>query len=258
MYRYPTAYKACTNKSCYLAEMIHEGVLCLKSRRNLSVQEELEWNFLCNEIGPVPILVDDEDNVSWLGEECTVNKGYELQLQEDTPCNFDKFLWKSDIPYKISFMLWENFHDSLPTLCMLEHRGVNIQNTICSLCNREEETKYHIFLRCDLAKQVFDYFVKACHVNWNLPAAVFDLFQYWKGVVLNGKMKEVLEELIYAILWHLWKTRNNMTFGGKKQIFEEVCLNIKQSIIRWCFEKDIFRGYYVSQFFFNWETVLHL
>ncbi|XP_026396540.1 uncharacterized protein LOC113291193 [Papaver somniferum] len=140
--RYPTVFKACSEKN-------------------------------------LPALVDEEDIVSFL-DDYTVKKRYELQIEEDTTCNFDKFLWKKEIPYK--------------------HRGTDIPNTVCSLCNKEDETTDHIFIRCDLAKEVWEYFVKACNVNWIVPATVMNLFMYWKGIVLKGRSKEVWEKLIYAIL----------------------------------------------------------
>ncbi|XP_026450737.1 uncharacterized protein LOC113350844 [Papaver somniferum] len=197
---YPVIFKDCSVKIASIADMIQNGRLYIKIKRNLSQQEQLKWNLLCNELGPIPDFVEEEDTV-YVMDEYNVEKGYEIQLHDNTVFKFEKNLWRKDIPPKVSFMLWTNFHNSLPSLSMLSHRGVDIDNTLCNNCNREEDTTDHMFLHCD-AKEAWAHFIQACHVSATAHATVLDLFIYWNGIVLQGRCKRVWDKIIYVVLWH--------------------------------------------------------
>lgn len=116
--RYPAVYKACRNKTASVSDMILEGRLVCYSRRRFTQLEQMEWDMLCNELGPVHSLNGEEDQIDIM-EGFTVKKCYDCQMEDDSVWDFEKFLWKKTIPPKVSFMLWANFHESLPTRSML-------------------------------------------------------------------------------------------------------------------------------------------
>lgn len=92
--RYPAIYKVCSNKVASITDMIVNGRLMCPIRRNLNSLEKLDWNRLCNELGPVHGLNDEEDKIQFYEDGFTVKKSYELQVQEDVVCDFNRFLWK--------------------------------------------------------------------------------------------------------------------------------------------------------------------
>ncbi|XP_026428102.1 uncharacterized protein LOC113323972 [Papaver somniferum] len=100
--RYPTVYKASSQKTAFIADMIQEGILCLKSKKNLSAHEQLEWGLLCNELGHVPELVDEDDEVFIL-EYYTVKKGYEVQLLDNQDCKFFQIFVEKRYPSEGKF-----------------------------------------------------------------------------------------------------------------------------------------------------------
>lgn len=113
--------------------MVENGRLFGNFRRRLYFQEQMEWDLLCNELGPVHGLVEDDDSVEVLGD-FTVKKCYEQLVHDDSNCDFSKFLWNKGIPPKVSCIFWVTFHNSLPTLSILRHRGMEIQDDICPFC----------------------------------------------------------------------------------------------------------------------------
>lgn len=227
-------------------------------RRRLTTAEQLEWDLLCNALGPVHILDEEEDEVDILGG-FSVKKFYEAQVQEvEEHCNYHKYLWRKNIPSKVSFMLWANFHDSLPKRSMLHHRRVEIEDVHCLFCKEHVETADHLFLHCKYAFEVWSYFIKAFKVSWVFPSNVKQLFEMWSFNVLYGRCKDVWWKMIYAVLWHLWKERNSRAFGGREMNVEELCLLIRQTIVIWLSELDVYKDCNVSQILFMWDTVLHM
>ncbi|XP_026459914.1 uncharacterized protein LOC113360642 [Papaver somniferum] len=210
--------------------MVENGRLQCQFRRRLYLNEQLEWDLLCNELGPVHGLVDEEDNVEIMGD-FSVKKCYELLVQEDGNWDFSKYLWKQGIPNKVSFVLWATFHDSLPTLTMPRHRRVDIQEMKCPFCKTEDETVNHIFLNCSYASAVWFYFIKAFKVDWIFPSSVKGNFDSWKLNNMTGRCSDVWWKLIYAVHWHLWNERNRRVFGGRTMDSEEVIMLIKQSVV---------------------------
>lgn len=171
---------------------------------------------------------------------------------------FVKFFWRKGIHQKVSFILWDNFYNSLTTLSMLKHRGVNIQSDLCNICKNGVESPDHFFIHCDYAIKVWNYFTQLCHVGSDTIVTVLDLFVFCNGVALQGRCKKVWDKLIYVGMWHLWNERNSKTFGGRRKLVEELCLNIKQTLVLWLFENDVFKELIVNQLLFNWETALHV
>ncbi|XP_026410891.1 uncharacterized protein LOC113306132 [Papaver somniferum] len=174
--RYPAVYKACNTKLDSVEEMIQNGILYCSSRRRLSAMEQLEWDMLCNELGPVHGLNEEEDTVEFFGG-FTVKICYELQVQEEPVGDFSKFLWKKNVPPKGSFMVWVYFHHSLPTRTMLTHRGMEVQSEYCVFCNAALEIADHMLLQCDYAFQVWSRFMKGFNIAWVVPDSVLNQFE---------------------------------------------------------------------------------
>ncbi|XP_026451761.1 uncharacterized protein LOC113352106 [Papaver somniferum] len=237
--------------------MVINGRLQCFSRRKLSTQEQLQWDSLCNELGPVPDFSEEADELLMEGD-FSVHECYNMQLEDRSECSFEIFLWNKNIPSKVSFMLWTNFHNSLPTLTMLSHRGVNVQSKLCVYCQQVDETADHIFLHCPYAAEVWSFFVKAFKVSWTFPTTVLDHFESWRLNNLQGKCRKLWWMVNYAILWHLWKERSSRVFGGRHKLVDETILLIMNTIILWCFENEVFRGFSVNQILFHSDTVIHM
>ncbi|XP_026410545.1 uncharacterized protein LOC113305757 [Papaver somniferum] len=231
--RYPTIFKALSNKNASLLDMIENGRLKCQTRRRLYQNEQFEWDMLCNDLGHVHGL-NEEEYVVEVMEDFSVKKCYELLVQDDTRWDFNRFLWKQGIPPKVSFMLWATFHDSLPTLSMLKHKGLDIENTLCLFCKRDEECAYHFFVGCSLTHEVWCHFIKAFKLSWVAPISVKNLFLAWNLNNLHDRCKRIWWKVIYAVCWQLWTERNRRNNGGRVMTVEEVLMLVKQNIVLGC------------------------
>ncbi|XP_026452996.1 uncharacterized protein LOC113353687 [Papaver somniferum] len=255
--RYPAVYKASRNKTASVFEMISEGRLVCNSRRRLTQLEQMEWDMLCNELGPVHSLNGGEDQIDIL-DGFTAKKCYDWQMEDDTVWDFERFLWKKNIPPKVSFMLWANFHDSLPTRSMLKHRRVQVQDDKCLFCRQQEETADHLFVNCNYAREVWNHFIKAFKVSWVLPSSVRSHFEAWRFNNLTGKCRSVWWKVLYAVMWHLWKERGSRAFGGRTKEADELVFIIKQSIMLWLSDEKVFKDFTANQVLFHRDTVIHI
>ena len=124
-----------------------------------------------------------------------------------------KNLWKLKIPCKICLFLWKLLHNGLPTRMELNRRQI-IVNTKCVMCEQEEETLDHLFLKCPFARALWFATPRNFHSD-TIPS-----IQQWLISILEkhkaGKEQEdnVLTD-ISATLWAIWTYRNKVMFENE-------------------------------------------
>ena len=118
-------------------------------------------------------------------------------------------IWKLNILPKIKHFLWRVVSGALPTYTKLCTRGINIDPT-CQRCCQDDETINHILFMCPHAKAMW-------RCSGILPSHVFTLNLEDNLQALFGFMESLLEneserQLVFWILWLLWKSRNEFIF----------------------------------------------
>ncbi|XP_026384301.1 uncharacterized protein LOC113279867 [Papaver somniferum] len=195
---------------------------------------------MCNELGPVTVFDDDMDEITYEGE-FSVKKIYEKQMVDAEILRFQKFLWKKQVPTKVSFLLWAYMHNFIPTLSMLRHRGVEIALDKCHFCQTEVEDADHIFVNCKYAYEIWMEFLGAFKMQWVMPDTVQSLFEIWSQCKLRGRCRDIWEVIHYVIIWHIWQQRNDRAFGARHKTVSELVLFIKHEVVLWLHEKETFR-----------------
>lgn len=115
----------------------------------------------------------DEDVLAWAPEKhgfYTVRSAYKL-LKQDGSCygclgrdiyirgaSVWKLLWKLDVPPKIRVFWWRVLHNSLPSKPELTRRHIS-KESYCEMCGEPDESLFHVFFDCPVAKR-FWYEVK--------------------------------------------------------------------------------------------------
>ncbi|GKB68686.1 RNA-directed DNA polymerase, eukaryota, reverse transcriptase zinc-binding domain protein [Tanacetum coccineum] len=62
--------------------------------------------------------------------------------------------WNRAIPIKANVFLWRLALNKLPSRVNLEKKGIDVDSLLCPICNDDVETVNHIFLSCDMAKDL--------------------------------------------------------------------------------------------------------
>ncbi|XP_026428475.1 uncharacterized protein LOC113324369 [Papaver somniferum] len=159
-------------------------------------------------------LVDGDGEVEFC-DNFSTKACYDALVGPMEVCIYSKFLWKNDIPSKVSFMLWADLNNSLPTRDMLRHKSVEIDSSLCMMCNTVDESADHLFLHCQTTFKVWDHLIKAFHISWSIPGSILELFEASRNNVLTGRYKELWNIIHYALDWIIWDERNKRVFGGR-------------------------------------------
>ncbi|XP_026416127.1 uncharacterized protein LOC113311510 [Papaver somniferum] len=96
---FPVVYKAAKDKDATIYDMIANGVWVCDFKRPLNLNEQLEWDILRRDLNHVPGLVEADDELEIM-ENFSTSRCYERMYGNLEECDFDKFLWKGNIPNK--------------------------------------------------------------------------------------------------------------------------------------------------------------
>ncbi|KAE8669531.1 hypothetical protein F3Y22_tig00112231pilonHSYRG00219 [Hibiscus syriacus] len=134
-----------------------------------------------NKWGIVVDFVDDFLAWSRKGDCMFSVKSCRLVLSCITGGNYqwNKWVWSGFAPPRVQTFLWQLSHHKVAIRVELRKRGVPVDNVLCPLCLKEEETIQHLFILCPVAGELWNKFLR-----------------FISGVVL----------------WSVWKARNSMVF----------------------------------------------
>ncbi|XP_026453386.1 uncharacterized protein LOC113354187 [Papaver somniferum] len=99
----------------------------------------------------------------------------------------------------------------LSTRDMLHRRRINVPEN-CLFCVAPENVS-HLFLHCAFARSVWD--IMTANLKWlyAMPEDVVPAIQAWQLFLSDNARSEIWELVPIAIIWCLWKERNNRVFN---------------------------------------------
>jgi hypothetical protein len=139
-----------------------------------------------------------------------------IYVQRSTLDSFTyKFIWKSGVPSKVSALAWQLLLDRIPTRENLRRRGIiTTGNSRCPLCNEVEESACHLFLHCRYTTgfwyAIYRWFGVCVMLLPSLPVSYAMLV----GCGSNKKRRKGLLIVWLAMIWSVWKARNNKVFNN--------------------------------------------
>nr|GMC81691.1 uncharacterized protein LOC109176397 [Ipomoea batatas] len=150
---------------------------------------------------------------------------YGEAIQPDS-CNFKSWnqLWRLKIPPKIKNFIWRCARNILPVKTVLLQRRVEIPPD-CPLCHKEVESRSHLFLDCEFSKPVWDNTILPLHI---LEAS----FESWLSQVVDLDDENKSRSII-AILWTVWKNRNEYVWNNKQWNVNAIRISVTNCIKDW-------------------------
>jgi len=126
------------------------------------------------------------------------------------------FLWRWKVPLKLKCFFWLVLHNRLLTwdnLCLRGWQGPSL----CYLCNADNESVLHLFIRCPFALKIWDYIITEMRLVWNRNNDTMgELFNRWTRTFRKYK------GLFIFVCWGIWRCRNNVIFNGIQSTGEQI------------------------------------
>lgn len=86
-------------------------------------------------------------------------------------------------------------------------------SALCVFCRSELETVNHVFLHCHFIWKLWANLVNWWNYKWVSPGSVEGLLLSWIGTKMKKKMLAVWKALPIAVLWSVWRSRNDCVFN---------------------------------------------
>ena len=142
-----------------------------------------------------------------------------------------KLVWRVKLPIRILTFIWRILPDSVPVFTTVNRRGIQT-STRCMLCDADEESSTHLFLKCTFARVVWhgsNLGIRTTAMHY----VTLRLLGYITTNSLTGKAKMELLQALFTILWMLWNNRNMVLHKGQVPNPLEVVLTSQTLICRY-------------------------
>lgn len=168
-----------------------------------------------------------------------------------------KRLWSKCWPPKVSFFLWSASKEKILTKDQLCKRGwkkdwVNH----CYNCVNAEETSSHLLLHCSVASNVWNFFRVEFSLIWTVPHTISTALQTWPMSKKKSRKALVIKVLPVAILWSLWKERNNRAFNNKSLTLAKLIQKIRNRVTYWLYRQPKFHNVQLKDFMTKWNLTV--
>jgi hypothetical protein len=209
---YPSLYNIVHHKNVTVANVLSSTPINISFRRTLDDTKWERWTNLLHRLISIQ-LSDSEDTFKWgltASHRFTVKSMYNDLLNENV-AYLKKYIWKMKVPLKIRIFMWFLQKKVILTKDNLIKRHWQGDEGCC-FCD-QKETVQHLFITCPFTRMIW----RIVYMSFNIPPPlnITNLFGNW----LNGvpkKDKAYIRVGVCAVLWAIWKVRNDCIFNKKK------------------------------------------
>ncbi|XP_062075390.1 uncharacterized protein LOC133779445 [Humulus lupulus] len=135
-----------------------------------------------------------------------IAEGYKLLSPVHEQVNWSKEFWGRLNTPKHSFILWLAIQDRLKTKARLYRFNV-LPEARCQFCKVADETTTHLFFDCPFSSECLQQ-IKSC-VCWGISACQLPCIMRVIGRMKATRFRKmVLSAIIAALVYHLWRARN--------------------------------------------------
>ncbi|XP_057414957.1 uncharacterized protein LOC130709816 [Lotus japonicus] len=167
-----------------------------------------------------------EDKWKWVAEDegCyTVKYAYSFlqghELEEEVLVFVN--LWRGLAPSNVLAFVWKFLWGMLPSKCNLAHREILPQGAsmLCHFCQEVNETSEHLLLNCPFSSQVWKFYRRWMGICTFQPRDSREHFAQHGGELTTRNQRQGAQTVWFAVLWSIWKMRNNLIFrNGEKDV----------------------------------------
>ncbi|XP_072066697.1 uncharacterized protein [Arachis hypogaea] len=153
---------------------------------------------------------------------------------EITSYSFTSSVWKGFVPPRIELFGWFVLVDRVNINERLAKIGVNILgDSLCVMCTKELESAEHLFLRCEVAWQVWCKWLRSLGREWVIPGTIREMFESWRGLHNRQQGLKMWMTVFFAVIWNIWLERNARIFKNTRASLEVIHTMTVMSYTEW-------------------------
>ncbi|KAJ9671310.1 hypothetical protein PVL29_025144 [Vitis rotundifolia] len=169
-----------------------------------------------------------------------------------------KFVWKSQVPFKVRSFIWLVTHKKVNSNDMLQLRRLYkaLSPDICALCMKQGESVDHLFLHCSLTTGLWHRLFQLANLEWVTPRSIVDMMSIkFDGFGASKRGRVLWQAASTAIIWVVWKERNARIFEDRARNSENLWDSIVFLASLWAFCSKAFKGTPLNVLQLNWLAV---
>ncbi|XP_022007599.1 uncharacterized protein LOC110906834 [Helianthus annuus] len=142
---------------------------------------------------------------------------FDIDAANEDPVNRSLiFSWNCWAPPKVNFLLWRSLIGRIASKVGLIRRGLSFILGSCSRCGLGLEDPDHIFIGCLWARSIWWNILRWMRISFPMEIGnISDMLEFIKNQPGGDIWKRVVYTVVLAIVWRIWKARNEMTFDGR-------------------------------------------
>ncbi|GJW17013.1 RNA-directed DNA polymerase, eukaryota [Tanacetum coccineum] len=225
---FPRLYALENNKECSVTVKM-QGEIDSSFRRHVRGGVETQQLENIQDLVRSKVLSNVDDRWAWDlngGGDFCVKDARDLVDEVLLPKENVATRWIKTIPIKVNVFAWKLHLDRLPTRSNLLKRGIQVQSSLCPICNVLQEDTSHLFFSCDVALAISRLICRWWNVSWSPVDSYSGWLEWFNSIRLGSKLKGILEGVFYVSWWCLWNFRNQLLFASKKPRKETLFDNV--------------------------------
>ncbi|RVW46776.1 putative ribonuclease H protein [Vitis vinifera] len=180
------------------------------------------------------------------------------QMPDSSPFFPTKFVWKSQVPFKVKAFIWLVAHKKVNTNDLLQLRRPYkaISPNICKLCMEQGESADHLFLHCSVTLGLWHRLFQLAKMDWVPPKSISDMmFINYKGFGKSKRGVILWQNASIALIWVVWRERNARIFEDKTRNAGNLWDSIHFLASLWAFCSAGFKGIPLNLLQLDWLSV---
>jgi hypothetical protein len=101
------------------------------------------------------------------------------------------------------------------------------------MCKKDGESIDHLFLHCEIAKELWNLILTLFGVHWVMPRSVRELVVCWHTGLGRHRLNGIWKAVPHCLMWYLWRERNLRTFEDTEMNIDELKLLFIRSLYEW-------------------------
>ncbi|KAF5800838.1 putative reverse transcriptase zinc-binding domain-containing protein [Helianthus annuus] len=150
--------------------------------------------------------------------------------------------WCKWVPAKCNILAWRLEMGKIATREALIKRQIHVEDSVCPLCNSEEESADHLFISCYVASVIWNAVSSWCKIPCIFAFSIKDLFGVHSNLKVSERKKEAVQGFILIVCWSIWRARNNLVFSNKPVKIDCIVSEVKVLGFLWFKNRSRFKS----------------